>query len=339
MLNLNDINDSDLVSTTKILSKLTDDQIFSYYVGDYSRSMCSPLRKDSVPSFSVYHSSLHNKLYYKDHATGDFGDCFDIVRQLFQTSLIGACAIINNDFELGFRNPDNIEKIPPTRAIAKSNVILPKTKELGCKFRPWYQCDTDFWTARYGLTEQQLAYYNVRPVHSVFLGDDVITRGSVKDPIYAYIFYKDGNYTYKIYRPLTDDKKHKWMSSTNKTVLQGWDQLPPKGDLLILTKALKDVMVYRTFGYYAIACQNEVSIVKDTVMDELKSRFKHIVVNQDQDEAGILGTETLCNLYDLPHYYLDIENEAKDISDYRAAFGEKKTELLIKTKLNEIFRQ
>jgi hypothetical protein len=61
-------------------------------------------------------------------------------------------------------------------------------------------------------------------------------------------------------------------------------------------------------------------------------------VNQDQDEAGILGTETLCGLYDLPHYYLDIEKEAKDISDYRAAFGENKTELLIKDKLNEIFR-
>jgi hypothetical protein len=337
MLDLNELpEEGEVVNTRLILSRISDDQIFRFYIGDFSRSMCSPLRKDNVPSFSVYYSRHHGKWLYKDHATGDYGDCFDIVRAMYKTSLIGACVIINKDFDLGYRNPEKIDHTPPKRAIPKRNIDLPKEKELAVKFRNWQKCDTEYWTDKYGLNEKQLLYYNVRPIQLVFLGNDIIASHSYSNPIYAYTFYKDGKFTYKIYKPLSPDKRYKWMSSTNRTVLQGWDQLPKEGELLVITKALKDVMVYRTFGYPAIALQNEVSVIKDTVLNELRGRFNHIVINQDNDEAGIIGTETLHNLYGLPYYYLDIETEAKDISDYREKFGEERTGLLIKNKLNEI---
>jgi len=335
MLDLNDEGANDIVSRDGILAKTTDKAIFTYYIGDYSKSMKSPLRADNVPSFSVFFSDHHQKLMFKDHAQGHFGDCFDIVRLIFGLSFYNACVRINEDLELGFDCPesDSINAVPIV-TISKTNIDMPKHKQLGVKFRSWLNCDHMYWTIKYGLKEHHLKYYNVFPVSTVLLGNDVVWTHSDDNPIYAYLFYKDNKYYYKVYRPLSPDKQFKWMSSTNRTVIQGWDQLPKTGDTLILTKSLKDVMVYRTLGLYAVSCQNEISIIKDTVMDELKSRFKRIVINQDHDPAGIQGTEQLAELYDLPYYYLE---ESKDISDYKEWHTKNDTIKLINLKLNKIW--
>lgn len=336
MLNLNDVDANDIVSREGILSRTTDDVIFQYYIGDYSRSMKSPLREDSVPSFSVFYSEYHRKLMFKDHASGEFGDCFDIVRMIFDLSFYDTCVRINMDLNLGFKCPvSNAVYSAPRITVAKRNIEMPKDRQLGVKLRRWQQCDHMYWTIKYDLREKHLKFYNIFPVESVFLGNDIVWNHSDKDPIYAYAFFKDNTYYYKVYRPLTENKQFKWMSSTNRTILQGWDQLPKTGDTLILTKALKDVAVYRTLGYFAIACQNEISMIKDTVMDELKSRFKRIVINQDHDPAGIQGTEALAEAFDLPHFYLT--GAEKDISDYREWHSKAITKELIKSKLRELW--
>ena len=337
MLNFDDVNVNDIVSRDNILSVTTDDAIFRHYIGDYSKSMKSPLRKDSVPSFSVFYSDYHKKLMFKDHAQGHFGDCFDLVRLIFNLgSLYETCVRINEDLKLGFRTPEVINvNSTPLVTVAKRNIEMPSNRQLGVKLRKWYNCDYMYWTVKYDLEEKHLKYYNIFPVQSVFLGNEVVWTHSDKDPIYAYIFYKDNKHYYKIYRPLTENKAFKWMSSTNRTVLQGWDQLPKSGETLIITKALKDVVVYRSLGFPAIACQNEISMIKDTVMDDLKTRFKRIVINQDYDPAGIQGTETLSELYKLPYYYLT--DGDKDISDYREWHSRQNTLELVKQKLRQIW--
>ena len=336
MLNLNDADADDIVSREGILSRTTGAAIFQHYIGDYSKSMKSPLRKDTVPSFSVFYSTFHRKLMFKDHASGEFGDCFDIVGLIYDLSFYDTCVRINMDLGLGFTCPksDRVYSAPRI-VVAKRNIEMPKDRQLGVKFRPWSNCDHMYWTVKYDLKEKHLKYYNIFPVQSVFLGNDIVWTHSDKDPIYTYMFFKDNTYYYKVYRPLTENKQFKWMSSTNRTILQGWDQLPATGDTLILTKALKDVAVYRKLGYYAIACQNEISMIKDTVMDELKGRFKRVVVNQDHDPAGIQGTEALVEAFNIPHFYLT--GAEKDISDYREWHTEKNTIILIKSKLREIW--
>jgi len=337
MLDLNDTGADNIVSREGILSRTSDSIIFQHYIGDYSRSMKSPLREDSVPSFSVFYSKHHRKLMFKDHAAGDFGDCFDIVSLIYDISFYDACKKINADLSLGFDCPksDRVYEKAPRLTVAKRNIEMPKDRELGVKFRSWKECDRMYWTVKYDLNEAHLRYYNILPVQTVFLGNDIAWTHSDNDPIYAYVFHKDGKYYYKVYRPLTEKKQFKWMSSTNRTILQGWDQLPETGDLLIITKALKDVVVYRKLGYYAISCQNEISIIKDTVMDDLKRRFKRVVINQDNDPAGIQGTETLAGLYDLPYFYLT--GAEKDISDYREWHTAENTNTLIQSKLKEIW--
>lgn len=344
MLDLNKANTEDIVSRDGILSKISDDQIFRYYIGDFklNKAMKSPLRKDTVPSFGLFYSKYHQKLMFKDHATGAFGDAFDIVRHIFGLTLYEACVKINIDFNLGFRCPEGKKgKYEPIIKVAKRNIELTGDKKLGVKFRKWKQCDYNYWTVKYDINEKQLKYYNVFPVEKVFLGKDVIWSHRDDNPIYTYIFYKDGKYTYKCYRPLEKDKRYKWISSTNRTVLQGWDQLPKTGDTLILTKSLKDVIVYRTVGFYGLSCQNELGVIKDTVIEELRSRFKRIVLNNDFDYAGVTGTNLMKRAYNLPYFFLQDfrtrSNGYKDISDYREWHTKDASITLIKDKLRKIW--
>ncbi len=345
MLDLNKAESGDIVSRDNILTKISDDQIFRQYIGEFKlgKTISSPLRRDSTPSFGLFYSSTHQKIMFKDYATGEYGDAFDIVRHIFGISLYQACVKINMDFELGFRCPDAREgKYKPVIRVAKRNIELPADKQLGVKFRKWKECDRIYWTIKYGLNEKQLKYFNIFPIEKVFLGTSVIWTHTPTNPIYAYIFYKDGKYTYKCYRPLEPDKRYKWISSTNRTILQGWDQLPATGDTLILTKSLKDVAVYRTLGIYAIACQNELGMVKDTVVDELRSRFKRIALNNDFDYAGVTGTNLMRKAYDLPYFFLQNfktrSNGFKDISDFREWHSKEASIKLINNELRKIWK-
>jgi len=344
MLDLNKAENDIIVSRKDILSRVSDDQIFRYYIGGFklNKAMKSPLRKDSVPSFGLFYSNHHQKILFKDHATGAFGDAFDIVRHIFGLTLYEACVKINIDFNLGFRCPEGVKgKYKPIIKVAKRNIELSSDKQLGVKFRLWKECDHKYWTVKYGLKEKQLKYFNIFPIDKVFLGKDVIWSHTKENPIYAYIFLKDGKYTYKCYRPLEKDKRYKWLSSTNRTILQGWDQLPKTGDTLILTKSLKDVVVYRTLGFYGLSCQNELGVVKDTVIDELRTRFKRIVLNNDFDYAGVTGTNLMKRAYNLPYFFLQDfrtrSNGYKDISDYREWHTKDAAMTLIKYKLRKIW--
>ncbi len=59
------------LSDEEILSRITCLDIFSYYIGKdfkYGRAICSPLRKDKSPSFTIFkHNS--GKFFFKDFST------------------------------------------------------------------------------------------------------------------------------------------------------------------------------------------------------------------------------------------------------------------------------
>ena len=343
MLDLNDSFDKKRVSRKVILEKLSDEQLFRHYLGDFKigKSMNSPLRKDNIPSFSVFRSKYHNKMMYKDHATGEWGDIFDLVSALYMTDLYGALIKINNDFDLGFENSarEKINYVSVAKPIQRCNISEPETK-LEMKFRKWRTCDYKYWTLKYGINEEQLKYYKIFPVQTVFLNGNPIWNSTNDNPIYAYVFYKDGKYTYKAYRPLEKNKRYKWINNANRSVIQGWDQLTDSGPLLILTKSLKDVVVYRTLGFLAVSCQSELGIVKDTVMDELKRRFNKIVLQNDFDYAGVVGTNIMRKKYSLPYFFLQNfktrSNGLKDISDYREYHSVREAKLFINEKLKNL---
>ena len=137
---------------------------------------------------------------------------------------------------------------------------------------------------------------------------------AVDNPIFIYEF-ENG---IKMYRPLCREKSNKWRQNISDTTIQGYAQLPEKDSILIITKSLKDVMCLDEMGYCSIAPLSETTYLPETVITELKNRFKKIYVIMDNDKTGQKAAMHYFNTYQIP--YLFIEKE-KDVSDYIKKFG------------------
>jgi 5S rRNA maturation endonuclease (ribonuclease M5) len=93
-------------------------------------------------------------------------------------------------------------------------------------------------------------------------------------------------------------------------------QLPSKGELLIITKSLKDVMsIHDCLSIPAIGLQSESVMMKDSVMDEYKSRFQKVICLFDNDEAGKKLSANFSEKYNIPHFFVPELPGVTDFSD------------------------
>mgnify|MGYP000642765227 CR=1 FL=1 len=181
---------------------------------------------------------------------------------------------------------------------------------------PWDKDDKEFWQS-YGISLPTLKRYRVKPISHFFIND---TPTKCLDIAYAYFENKDDVITYKIYQPKAD-KKLKWRGNVGYDIWQGWTQLPDEGNLLIITKSYKDIMcIDDTCGYNSVSPQSESTHPKEYVVDQLKKRFKKIVVLFDNDfdnpdNPGRLNAIKFCEKYTIPMIEIPSEYESKDFSD------------------------
>lgn len=306
-----------------VLNLISEYQIFSYYLGRDFKSgvvMNSPLRQDDKPSFSVF-TDRKGTLRFKDFGTGSTGDCFTLIQQMFGIDFYSSLVRISEDFKLDlmYDKRNVVHKPFDGFVTAIKELKFDAKKSINVKIQPYTFVDKYYWE-QYGINEEVLKYYNIFSCKCVFIGDKVVGYYKNNDPMYGYLFYKDDVYTWKIYRPLSLTG-HKWMSNTNRTIFQGWDQLPERGELIIITKSLKDVMVLRTLGFISAALQNEITSIKDTVARELYERFNKVYILNDFDLTGVKGANNLKKKYGFfPIFLQDFRtrnNGYKDISDFR----------------------
>ena len=306
-----------------VLKKISEYQIFSYYLGCDFKSgvvMNSPLRQDDKPSFSIF-TDRKGTLRFKDFGTGDTGDCFTFIQRLFGNDFYSSLVRINEDFKLDlmYNKRNEVHKPFDGFITAIKELAFDAKKSINVKTQSFTFVDKHYWR-QYGITEAMLEYYNIFSCKCVFIGDNVVGYYKNNDPIYGYLFFKDNSYTWKIYRPLSLSG-YKWMSNTNRTIFQGWDQLPERGELIIITKSLKDVMVLRTLGFISAALQNEITNIKDTVARELYERFNIVYILNDFDYTGVKGANNLKKKYGFTPIFLQDfrtrHNGFKDISDFR----------------------
>ena len=145
-------------------------------------------------------------------------------------------------------------------------------------------------------------------------------RFTCKSITYAFKF----NSRYKIYSPYDD--KNKWLSNTKKTDVQGYNQLPNKGERLIITSSLKDVMCLYAAGYNSIAMQSEMQIPDEKLINELKERFNTIEILYDNDfdkasNPGQTMARKICDLYEFKNICIPDQFTSKDPSDLVAKVG------------------
>ena len=139
-----------------------------------------------------------------------------------------------------------------------------------------------------------------------------VVKGIYKDsnPMYAYKVYNN----FKIYRPLAD-KYTKWRNNLTENDIQGFKQLPKTGDILIITKSMKDVMCLYEMGIPAISPSSESTFIPDKALNQLKKRFKRIIILFDRDTAGVKYLRKMSLKTGLEGMLVHKKFKAKDISD------------------------
>lgn len=309
-INLNSIVYNKIITKEDILKHVTQEEIYSLYLGEDISQLGvyhSPLRDDNIPSFGLYfHKIERNTLMFYDFATGDSGDFVVLVCKLFNLSYGEALKKIAFDLGLSHLTVDaNKQNIQYTRIIQKNQV------NLGVKLRPWNQRDKQFWSS-FGISKKTLAKFKVFPISHIFYNDTAV---KAHDASYVYAEFKDGVTSYKIYQPF-ETKIKKWINNANYSVHQGYTQLPETGNLLIITKSLKDVMsIHDCLKVSAIGLQSESVMMKDTVMEEYKKRFKHVICLFDNDAAGKKLTESFSKTFDIPFFFVPELPNVTDFSD------------------------
>jgi len=329
-----DLNSSDynsIIYKEEILKKIDEYGILRYYFPGlrFYKVGFSPFREDSIPSFSI--TDKYGFIYWKDFGTGEGGNIWTLVARKFGVSYTEALAIIASDF--GVRTSNNaLSKV----AINNLKATIPERRppvEIGVKTRLWTKEDKVFWS-QFGISKAVLERYNISPVTHVFFNDYLVKPDKLA---YVYREYKDGVVSFKIYQPYS--KKYKWMSNSNSSVWEGWEQLPDKGDTLIITSSRKDVMsIYCATGLPAISLQAETTSPKPHVMQQLKDRFTNVYVLYDNDytkpeNPGRTLGKQLSDSFGLIQIEIPDEFQSKDFSDLVKNHGKEKSKILLNSLL------
>lgn len=330
-INLDSIAFNSLITREDILKHVTQEDIFAFYLGEDVSSLGvfhSPLRDDNIPSFALYfHRINRNILMFKDFATGDCGDFVVLVMKMFDLPYGDAMKKVA--FDLGLSNFDVIaskQMVNYTRIVERNKI------ELGVKFRPWMVRDKIFWSS-FGIKKSTLEKFNVKPIDYIFYNESGVKAHQYA---YGYLEFKDEKVSYKIYQPL-EIKIKKWINNADSTVHQGYTQLPKSGDLLIITKSLKDVMsIHDCLQISAIGLQSESIMMKDSVMDEYKQRFKKVICLFDNDKPGEALAKKFVEKYNIPYISIPIMPKVTDFSDLVKAVGIQEAGTIVKNLIKNL---
>ena len=266
------------LSTENILSRVSSLDIFKMYISSFKcvdERFQSELRKSDSLSCAIF--VWEGSFLYKDFVRGTPMNCFQYVMEKFGFSFHQALLKINHDFGLCLDNgnaPASVASFKTGKVVSEE--LKRRRKIIEIVPRDWIKRDIQLWKT-WGIGLNVLKFYDVSPISKYFT-DNIPTNTNITSPAYVYRLFG----RFKIYRPLETGSR-KWRSNSYKTDIQGWQQLPEKGDLLILTSSLKDVMLLYQLGYNAIALHGESDIPSPVMIEHLKGRFKRIVFFYDND--------------------------------------------------------
>ena len=298
------------MSLKDLLDKLSDYDIYSYYLGSFKpgKLMNSPLRPDDkIPSFAIFPSKTGD-LLFKDHGTGESGNAIKFIK-LYKG--------IQTREELERELLRIVKQFGKTSSAATvTRTYTPKEDtNIGIVRQPFTEIDKKYWK-QFHISIDTLKKFNVFSI-KYFLCNNIV-RGIYKDdnPMYAYKV----DDKFKIYRPLAS-KYTKWRTNLNNTNIQGYAQLPDSGNLLIITKSLKDVMCLYEMGFNAISSSSETTFIPDGILQSLRSKWKHIIILYDRDVAGVGNARQYSKQYKLDAIFVHKKFKAKDVSDAVKANG------------------
>ena len=304
-----------------VLRVTSEAQIVSYYLG-IQKVPCiinSPLRQDKHPSFGLY-SPNGTEINYIDFSTRDSGTIFTLLKNMWNLDYPEVFKRICQDFSK-FNSKATVIKSSTcdvTSQGSSSNI------DMKCKVREWKDYDLEYW-ASYGITLPWLKYANVYPIsHKIIVKDGKEFVFGADKYAYAYVEFKEGKTTLKIYQPF-NKRGFKWANKHDRSVISLWTKVPKTGDKIVVCSSLKDALcLWANTSIPAIAIQGEGYGISDTAINELKRRYKEVYILLDNDEAGLRDGEKLSASTGFINLVLPNINGAKDVSDLYKSLENKK---------------
>lgn len=292
----------DNITLDWILSKVTEYDIYAKYIGQFKVGMIynSPFRKDKNPSFGIYYSKHTKQLLFKDHGTGECGNVIKFV------------SLFTGKTEYNDILSDIVDKLNitnNTKLVSSKQYIPPTETVIGVVRQEFTDVDINYWK-QFNISINTLKKFNVNSIKYYLCNGIVKSTYKRENPMYAYKVYNN----FKIYRPLAD-KYTKWRNNLTDYDIQGYEQLPQKGDILFITKSMKDVMCLHEMGYPAVSPSSESTFLPKDVLEQLKTRFKRIIILFDRDTAGVKRSRKLSRETGLEAMFINKKFKAKDVSD------------------------
>lgn len=314
-----------------IESKISQETLISNYYGVPIKKglFCAKHRTDSHPTCCYY--KRNGRIYIKDFGSDYHGDWIYVVKQKFNCNYYDALAIAANDFD--------IQKIPHLNKnkVKISNESLSENKQsiIRVEIRDFQQYELDWWN-KFGISLQTLKKFRVFSCKNIWINDHIIHLETNNQLVFGYYGgIKYGIEQWKLYWP--NNKKYKWLSNRDSSQLQGARMLPKSGgDLIIIQKSLKDVMLLYEFGIPSVAPNSENVFLSDEQLMKLKSKFKRIIVWYDNDAPGKAYLEKIKKEHpELDYFYIPEDFKEKDFSDFYKKYGkDEATKFLNKYILN-----
>lgn len=308
-----------VINHTKINDILRHEEIINNYLGYYpeiGKSYKCPFRKDKRPSF-IYGYSEFGNLTWKDLATGEKGNVYELIAKLKGLHPNEVLQSIKKDiilkkYRLNKNGKYKIKNTSTQRSKQKRFSTIEIIKDTFDSF------DLKFWNS-FNITIQDLNKWNITKIKKAIINkpdkNPLEIYSKYNSPVFCYTLAEN---KYKLYRPF--EKDYKWFSNTN--MLQGYDKLPNTGNILIISKALKDVICLSKMGYNAFAPGHETAVISVTVLEAIQRRFKNIFVFYDNDYdkkenwGQMAAMRLLDNGLEAKNLMIETAWKSKDISDF-----------------------
>lgn len=298
------------------ISHIREADIAAYYLGVKSIPclIASPLRQDRRPSFSLF-SNNGEEVGFLDYSTREHGSIIDLLMRMWNCSFVEAKKRIANDMGDAKLNISVGKGSYSSRIPVRTNSGI----DLQCRVREWRDYDIEYWNS-YGISLKWLKYADVYPIsHKIVIKDDISYAFGADKYAYAYVEFKEGRTTLKIYQPF-NTRGFKWANRHDRSVISLWTKVPAEGDRVCICSSLKDALcLWANTGIPALAIQGEGYGMSDTAVNELKRRFKKVYICLDNDKAGLEDAKSLASKTGFINVVLPQFEGGKDISDmYKA---------------------
>lgn len=326
------------ITIADILEQVTEAQILSYYLGitEFKKLVHSPLREDNNASFGL--KIIKDSLYYRDFATNEHGNLYELLMHYLKLSYYELLERLYLDLEKIKKSSNNSFALTTRRTKRKGTNIVNNIKVITRAFKNY---DIEYWE-QYGISKKSLIASNTYPISTLIVEKEGITYNIPADKYaYVYVEFKDNKESLKIYQPFST--QYKWINKHDSSVWDLWNKLPPTGETVIITSSRKDALcIYENTGIPAVSLQAESYLPKLQVINQLKSRFKNIIVLYDNDfksktNPGETFATNLANEFQLIKLTLPIELGEKDTSDLCKKYGRIKVAQIIYSLIQEKF--